>query len=103
MSGPLLARLLLRAGRVAERLVLLAGDQEVVEQHRQLPRHRDDRSPLGFLLPSRRYLLAMATEVSVRAKRTQDVVGAGHQEAPQEPIAGLGDPQLGLVLSRVVL
>jgi hypothetical protein len=65
---------------VVERLVELSRDPQVVQEHRELPRH-GHRSPfLGVLAATGGYLFPVAPEVRVRAEGTQDVVGATDQE-----------------------
>jgi hypothetical protein len=68
--------LLLAPMRVVERVVDLSRNPQPVQEHTELPRHGHRRPFLGVLASPRGYLFAVAPEVRVGAKRTQDVVGA---------------------------
>jgi hypothetical protein len=68
--------LLLAPMCVVERIVDLCRNPQAVQEHRELPRYGHHRSFLGVLASPRGYLLPVATEVRVGAKRTQCVVGA---------------------------
>src|SRR5215213_9673814 len=73
-----------------------------MKHHRELSSHGHRRSLLGVLATAGGYLLSMASEVRVGAKRTQDVVGAAHQELPEHLVALLGDALLRILVSRLV-
>src|SRR5215218_8096947 len=51
---------LLAPMRVVERIVDLSRNPQVVQKHRELPRHCNRRSLLGVLAPARSYLLSVA-------------------------------------------
>lgn len=88
-----------------ERLVDLTGFPEAVPEHGQLPGDGDRRLLLRPLAVSASLdvLQPPAAEVGVGSERSQDVVSALDQEAPQQLVAGLGDVELRLGLAGVVV
>ena len=46
---------------------------------------------------------SVSSQVGVRSKRPQDVVGTSHQQLAQHRVPGLADAQLRLAVSRVLL
>jgi len=85
-----LSRLVSGALGVAQWLVDLSAHPQTVQEHTELSRH-GHRSPfLCVLACAGGYLLPVASEVRVRAERTQDVVSVAHQE----PTLSISSPSL---------
>jgi hypothetical protein len=72
-----------------------------VQMHRQLPRHRNDRSFLPASPAALGQLQPPAPQITVDAKWSQDMLRSLHQERPQIRIAFLADVHLRLALPRV--
>src|SRR3989454_3815910 len=77
-----------------QRLVHCTRDPQAVEQHRELPSHRDDGALLRVLPPARRERRPPVPQVRIRPEGPEDVVGAPDQEPTQVGISRLGDAQL---------
>ena len=76
----LMLLLLLAPMGIVERVVELSAHPQVVQEHRELPRHGHNRSLLGILTSPRGYLLPVASEIRVVSEGTKDVVGAAYKE-----------------------
>ena len=86
-----------------EWIVPLPRNPEFVQQHPQLPSHRDKRSFPGILSASLTQPEAPAFQSTVRRSFTHDDVRAFHQQPSQVPVSRLGDSQLRVALSTLTL
>ena len=86
---------------VAQRLVHFPRHPQPMQQNRQLPRHRHDRSLLRILAAARRQLQPPPLQIRIRPPPAQNTVRSLHQQLPQIDVAFLGDPQLRLALPRL--
>src|SRR5262249_14810303 len=97
-------------GSQTQRLVEFTPHPAPMQQQRQFACHPDHppplgalaRPPLGVLATSTRQLQPPAPQVTVRAQGTQNILGAPHQQTPQQPVAGFGDAQFRVLSSRLV-
>ena len=74
-----------------------------MQQYRQLTGDRHHGPFLGVLTTTSGYLLAVAPQVGVGGKWSQDIVGATYQKPPEHLIALPGDPFAGVTLAGLVL
>src|SRR5260370_41841945 len=66
---------------VPEWIISFAAHPQLVQQHRQLPRHRHKRSLLGVLAASFGHLQTPPAQITVRSERTENVVRSLHHPA----------------------
>src|SRR5215207_7709841 len=104
IAALLLGRLLplLAPMRVVERIVGLPANPQVVQKHRELPRHGHRRPLLCVLGSPRSYLLSVAPKVRVGTEGAEDVVGVAHQKLPERLVPLLGDALLGILASGLI-
>ncbi len=91
----------LHSATVVQRFVHFSAHPQVMQQHRQLSRRRNDRSFLPVPSTALGQFQSPAPQIAVDPKRTQNMLGALHQERPQIGIAFFADVQLRLALTRV--
>src|SRR5207253_2238416 len=80
--------------------IAFLGPPEVMQQHGELASHRDDRALLGGFAATRGEREAPAAQIRVRPKRTEDVLCAADQQAPQRHVARFGDMTLRIAGPR---
>jgi len=88
---------------VPKRLVDLARRPQPQEEDREFPGYGHRRSFLRALATPLSQLQPPAPQVAVGPKTTQYVMGALHQKATQHLVAGLGDVQLWLTGTGMLL
>ena len=75
----------------------------MVQQDGEFTSHGYHGSLLGTFSSSGSDPLPIASQVTIRAKRSQDVLGTTDQQFANKPIAGFGNPQLGIPSPGLVL
>ena len=90
-----------RSAAVVERFVQFSAHPQMMQQHCQLSCGRHDGSLLPAISATFGQFQAPAPEIAVHPERTQNVLGALHQQRAQIRIAFLADVQLRLALTRV--
>ena len=75
----------------------------MVQQDGEFTSRGHHGSLLGAFSSSGSDPLPIASQVTIRAKRSQDVLGTTDQQFANKPIAGFGNPQLGIPIPGLVL
>ena len=75
----------------------------MVQQDGEFTSHGYHGSLLGTFSSSGSDPLPIASQVTIRAKRSRDVLGTTDQQFANKPIAGFGNPQLGIPSPGLVL
>ena len=88
---------------VVQRFIGLSCDPQMVQQDREFTNHGHHGSLLGAFSSSGSDPLPIASQVTIRAKRSQDVLGTTDQQFANKPIAGFWNPQLGIPIPGLVL
>ena len=68
-----------------------SADPQLVKQHGQLPRYRNDRSFLGILSSALGELQSPAPQITVLSKGSENVVRALHQQRSEVPVSFFAD------------
>jgi hypothetical protein len=90
---------------VSQWLVDLSGDPEPVQQYGQFASHGYERFPFGLFGSSTSLdvIEPPASEVCVWSEGAKDVLSSLNQEAAQQGVAGFGDGEFRLGISRVIV
>ena len=75
----------------------------MVQQDGELTSHGHHGSLLRAFSFTKSDPLPIASQVTIRAKRSQDVLGTTDQQFANKSIAGFGNPQLGIPIPGLVL
>src|ERR1700694_1367471 len=86
---------------IAQWFVHLSPYPQPMQQYRQLSCHGHDRSLLGIFSSSLRKLASPSPQITVLAKRSQNVVRSLHHHRAQLPVSFFADALLGFALPRV--
>src|SRR5271169_4324749 len=86
---------------IAQWLVHLSAYPQPMQQYRQLSSHGHDGSLLGIFPSSLRKLASPSPQITVFAKRPQNVVRSLHHHRAQIPVSFFADALLGFALPRV--
>ncbi len=87
-----------RSAAVVQRFIHVSAHPQVMQQHRQLSRSRNDRSFLSVPPTSLRQLQSPAPEITVDPEWSQNMLSSLHQQRTQIRIAFFADVQLRLAL-----
>jgi hypothetical protein len=85
------------AGR--ERLKIFAADPQVVEDDGEFTGDGDDGAFAGAGSAAVGHFQAPLAQGRIGSEAAEDIVGALHEQAPHERIAGFGDAELGVFLA----
>ncbi len=88
---------------VVQRFIGLSCDPQMVQQDGEFTSHRHHGSLLRTFSSSGSDPLPIASQVTIRAKRSQDVLGTTDHHFANKPIASFRNPQLRILLSGLVL
>src|ERR1700686_4456359 len=86
---------------IAQWFVHLSAYPQPMQQYRQLSSHGHHRSLLGIFPSSLRKLASPSPQITVFAKRSQNVVRSLHHHRAQIPVSFFADALLGFALPRV--
>jgi hypothetical protein len=90
-----------RSAAVVQRFVRLSAHPQVMQKYCELSCRRHDRSFLAVSSTTLGQFQTSASEIAVHPERTQNVLGALHQQRAQIRIAFLADVHLRFALPRV--